>query len=107
MGFGENIDEGLAIGVDDNLDKVEDSMDNLMSTMNFVPDGLDYELRGLNPKKNNSTSQVNNNTKNTTNKNVNIYLTIEHFENNREEDVEELMSEMEYIAKKELLGNGG
>ena len=107
MGFGENIDEGLAIGVDDNLDKVEDSMDNLMNTMNFVPDGLDYELRGLNPKKNNGTSQVNNTTKNTTNKNVNIFLTIEHFENNREEDVEELMSEMEYIAKKELLGNGG
>lgn len=107
MGFGENIDEGLAIGVDDNLDKVEDSMDNLMNTMNFVPDGLDYELRGLNPKKNNTTSQVNNTTKSTTNKNVNIYLTIEHFENNREEDVEELMSEMEYIAKKELLGNGG
>ena len=82
-------------------------MDNLMNTMNFVPDGLDYELRGLNPKKNNTTSQVNNTTKNTTNKNVNIYLTIEHFENNREEDVEKLMSEMEYIAKKELLGNGG
>ena len=44
---------------------------------------------------------------NTTNKNVNIYLTIERFENNREQDVEELMSEMEYIARKELLGNGG
>lgn len=107
MGFGENIDEGLAIGVDDNLDKVESSMSNLMNTINFVPDGLDYELRGLNPSKKNNVSQVNNTTKNTTNKNVNIYLNIEHFENNREEDVEELMAEMKYIAKKELIGNGG
>ena len=78
-----------------------------MNTINFVPDGLDYELSGLNPARKNSVSQVNNNTKTTTNKNVNIYLTIEHFENNREQDVEELMSEMEYRAKKELIGNGG
>ena len=96
MGFGENIDEGLAIGVDDNLDKVEDSMDNLMNSMNFIPDGLDYELRGLNPSNQKGVSQVNNTNKTTTNnKNVNIYLHIEHFENNREEDVEE------------LIGNGG
>jgi len=107
MTFGNQIDQGLAIGLDDNLDKVEDSMDNLMNTINFVPDGLDYELTGLNPARKNSVSQVNNNTKTTTNKNVNIYLTIEHFENNREQDVEELMAEMEYIAKKELIGNGG
>lgn len=107
QGFGKNIDEGLAIGLDDNLDFVEDSMDNLMNTMNFVPDGLDYELRGLKTTRNGSVSQVNNTTKTTTNKNVNIYLNIEHFENNREEDVEELMAEMEYIAKKELIGNGG
>ena len=46
-------------------------------------------------------------TQNTSNRNVNVYLTIEKFENNREQDVEELMSEIEYIAKKELLGNGG
>ena len=78
-----------------------------MNTMNFVPDGLDYELRGLKTTRNGSVSQVNNTTKTTTNKNVNIYLNIEHFENNREEDVEELMAEMEYIAKKELIGNGG
>ena len=107
MGFGENIDQGLAIGLDDNLDKVEDSMDNLMNTINFVPDGLDYELTGLNPMRKGNVSQVNNSTSSTTNKNVNIYLTIERFENNREQDVEELMSEMEYIARKELLGNGG
>ena len=107
MGFGQAIDQGLAIGLDDNLDNVEDSMDNLMNTINFVPDGLDYELTGLNPKKKNNISQVSNSTNNTTNKNVNIYLTIEKFENNREQDVEELMSEMEYIARKELLGNGG
>ncbi len=108
MGFGKNIDEGLAMGLDDNLDMVEDSMDDLMNTMNFVPEGLDYELRGLNTSKSGKGTQINNSNKTTTNnKNVNIYLTIEHFENNREEDVEELMSEMEYIARKELLGNGG
>ena len=107
MDFGKNIDQGLAIGLDDNLDKVENSMDSLMDTMNFVPEGLDYELHGLTPKASKSVSQVNNSSSNTTNKNVNIYLTIERFENNREQDVEELMSEMEYIARKELLGNGG
>lgn len=107
MDFGKNIDQGLAIGLDDNLDKVENSMDSLMDTMNFIPDGLDYELRGLTPKASKSVSQENNSSSNTTNKNVNIYLTIERFENNREQDVEELMSEMEYIARKELLGNGG
>ena len=107
MGFGENIDSGLAIGLEENLDKVEKSMNGLMDTVNFVPNGLDYELNGLNPTKRNSVAQVNSSTNNTTNKNVNIYLNIEHFENNREEDVEELMAEMEYIAKKELLGNGG
>ena len=107
MGFGQNIDQGLAIGLDDNLDTVEDSMNNLMNTINFVPDGLDYELTGLNPTARNNVSQFNNTTSSTTNKNVNIYLTIEKFENNREQDVEELMSEMEYIARKELLGNGG
>jgi len=107
MGLGKNLDEGLAIGLDDNLDKVEDSMGNLMNTINFVPDGLDYELYGLNPKAKNSVSNVSSVTQNTSNKNVNVYLTIEKFENNREQDVEELMSEIEYIAKKELLGNGG
>lgn len=107
MSFGQNIDQGLSIGLDDNLDKVEDSMDNLMNTINFVPDGLDYELTSLNPSKARSVPQVNNTTSSTTNKNVNIYLTIERFENNREQDVEELMSEMEYIARKELIGNGG
>ena len=107
MGFGQNIDEGLAIGLDDNLDKVEDSMDTLMNTINFVPDGLDYELNGLNPRKKNNISQINNSTNTTNNRNVNIYLTIEKFENNRKQDVEELMAEMEYIAKKELIGNGG
>ena len=106
-GLGQNIDEGLAIGLDDGLDMVEDSMDNLMNTVNFVPDGLDYELTSLNPSKTKSVSQVNNTSSSTTNKNVNIYLTIERFENNREQDVEELMSEMEYIARKELIGNGG
>ena len=107
MTFGNQIDQGLAIGLDDNLDKVEDSMDNLMNTINFVPEGLDYELTSLNPSKARSVPQVNNTTSSTTNKNVNIYLTIERFENNREQDVEELMSEMEYIARKELIGNGG
>lgn len=107
MNFGKNIDQGLAIGLDANLDKVEDSMDNLMNTVNFVPEGLDYELSGLNPSSPKSVSQINNTSSSTTNKNVNIYLTIERFENNREQDVEELMSEMEYIARKELIGNGG
>jgi len=107
MGLGKNLDEGLAIGLDDNIDKVEDSMGNLMNTINFVPDGLDYELYGLNPKAKNSVSNVSSVTQNTSNRNVNVYLTIEKFENNREQDVEELMSEIEYIAKKELLGNGG
>lgn len=107
MGLGKNLDEGLAIGVDDNLDKVEDSMDNLMNTVNFIPDGLDYELTGLNAPGSRNYSEVYNTNKTTNNKNVNIYLTIEHFENNREQDVEELMAEMEYIAKRERIGNGG
>lgn len=106
-GLGQNIDEGLAIGLDDGLDMVEDSMDNLMSAVNFVPEGLDYELNSLTPTAAKSVSQVNSSSSTTNNKNVNIYLTIERFENNREQDVEELMSEMEYIARKELLGNGG
>lgn len=94
MTFGNQIDQGLAIGLDDNLNKVEDSMDNLMDTVNLVPDGLDYELTGLKSNRNKSVSQINNNTNNkTTNKNVNIYLTIEHFENNREEDCEEFGEE--------------
>ena len=107
MGLGQNLDEGLAIGLDDNIDKVEDSMDNLMNTANFVPDNLDFDMTGLNSPLGRNYSNVVNNSNKTTNKNVNIYLTIEHFENNREEDVEELMSEMEYIARKELIGNGG
>ena len=107
MGLGQNLDEGLAIGLDDNIDKVEDSMDNLMDTVNFVPDNLDFDMKGLNSPLGRNYSNVVNNSNKTTNKNVNIYLTIEHFENNREEDVEELMSEMEYIARKELIGNGG
>lgn len=94
MTFGNQIHQGLAIGLDDNLNKVEDSMDNLMDTVNLVPDGLDYELTGLKSNRNKSVSQINNNTNNkTTNKNVNIYLTIEHFENNREEDCEEFGEE--------------
>ena len=44
---------------------------------------------------------------NNSNKIVNLTLHIEHFENNRKEDVEELMHEMDFIARKELLGNGG
>lgn len=105
--FGDNIDEGLALGIGKNVDKVEESMGELTEATTFVPDNLDYDLKGLNSPTARTYSQITNTNNKTTNKNVNIYLTIEKFENNREQDVEELMAEMEYIAKKELIGNGG
>lgn len=102
MNFGEQIDEGLAIGLDNGLDKVENAMDNLMDTTTFVPTDLDYGFNGLSAKNSKNLTSVNN-----SNKTVNLTLQIEHFENNRKEDVEELMYEMDFIARKELLGNGG
>jgi phage-related protein len=102
MNFGENIDKGLAIGLDNGLDKVEDAMDNLIDTTTFVPSNLDYGFNGLSAMNSGNLTNVNNSSKV-----VNLTLRIEHFENNRKEDVEEIMREMDFIAKKELLGNGG
>lgn len=102
MNFGENIDEGLAIGLNNGLDKVEDAMDNLMETTTFLPSDLDYSFNGLSTKSSGNLTNITN-----SNKVVNLTLHIEHFENNRKEDVEELMHEMDFIARKELLGNGG
>ena len=102
MNFGENIDKGLAIGLDNGLDKVEDAMDNLIDTTTFVPSNLDYGFNGLSAMNSGNLTNVNNSSKV-----VNLTLHIEHFENNRKEDVEEIMREMDFIAKKELLGSGG
>lgn len=103
--FGNNIDEGLALGIDDEIGTIESSMDNLIGAVNMAPDGLDYSLNGISSPS--VTSKLGTITNNSSNKTVNVNLHIEHFENNREQDVEQLMSEMEFIVKREILGNGG
>ena len=104
-GYGYNIDKGLAIGIDDSIDTIDKSMSNLMDAVNIVPEGLDYNLNGISTPS--AISRIASSTTNNNSKTVNVNLNIEHFENNKDEDVKQLMSKMAYLAKKEILGNGG
>jgi phage-related protein len=104
-GYGYNIDKGLAIGIDDSIDTIDKSMSNLMDAVNIVPEGLDYNLNGISTPS--AISRIASSTTNNNSKTVNVNLNIEHFENSKDEDVKQLMSKMAYLAKKEILGNGG
>lgn len=94
--FGKWTGEGLAIGIDDENNRVTKASKGLASS---VIGGYNANLRGI---KTNS----NNNTENTTTGNG-LILKIENFNNNREQDIKDLVEEIAFYLKKKNIAIGG
>ena len=94
--FGKWTGEGLAIGINDENNKVVKASKGLASS---VIGGYNANLRGI---KTNS----NNNTENTTTGNG-LILNIENFNNNREQDIKDLVEKIAFYLKRKNIAIGG
>ncbi len=94
--FGKWTGEGLAIGIDDENNRVAKASKGLASS---VIGGYNANLRGI---KTNS----NNNTENTTT-GSGLILNIENFNNNREQDIKDLVEEIAFYLKRKNIAIGG
>ncbi len=106
MGYGENINEGLAIGINDNADQVDDSLKGIRKLTDSVfTNKYDYNLSGV--SRNSTAGRNINNTSNTTSNNSTINIIIQKVENYRKQDIKNLVDEISYYLKKKKIATGG
>lgn len=106
--IGTNLALGIGVGFTDEMQDVAEEMQNA------IPKNFDVDV-GTNVLNNNfddnaSVSQNNRSITDTSDYNPGqvapIYLTIEHFENNREQDIEDLSEELAYFQTQVSYGRG-
>lgn len=83
--IGQNLGLGIAKGIDDTVSEVENAMSNLSSK---VEESVNPTI---NPTANSNP----------------LYITIDKFYNNREQDIERLAEELEFYRKNSALAKGG
>lgn len=94
--FGKWTGEGLAIGIDDENNRVTKASKGLASS---VIGGYNANLRGI-------KANSNKNTKESSNGNG-LILKIENFNNNREQDIKDLVEEIAFYLKRKNISIGG
>lgn len=97
---GAMIPAGISVGINANTDEVQNSLNNITGMAKGM--ALDYS-QGIKAM-NNGTGAVNN----TSTSNDNSFtLVIENFQNNRQQDIENLVQEIDFYRKRMSLATGG
>jgi predicted RNA-binding protein Jag len=94
------IPAGISVGIDANTDQVQDSLKNITSLAKGM--AVDYG-QGLNAMNSGSNGYITNSTKNDNS----LTLVIENFTNNRQQDIENLVQEIDFYRKRMSLATGG
>ncbi len=105
--FGKSMDQGLAIGIDDNTNGIERSLYQIKSlTDGTFASGYDFSLNAIGANSTYGRQVSTNNVNNVSNSNK-INIIIEKVINNREQDISNLVNEISYYIKKNNLAIGG
>jgi phage-related minor tail protein len=97
---GAMIPAGISVGINANTDEVQNSLNNITGMAKGM--ALDYS-QGVKTM-NNGTGAVNNTS---TNNDNSFTLIIENFQNNRQQDIENLVQEIDFYRKRMSLATGG
>ena len=102
--WGENMILGFMDGIDNETDNLRAKMNSVLKAPNLTAN-LDVGLNSLKRQANVGYGNTTNN--NTTNNNSNFTLKIDKFINEREQDIESLVEEIEFYRNRKLAAKGG
>ena len=105
--IGKFIPQGIAVGIEADANSVYDSLDNLAVTsaaigsdaFNGVIGGYNANLRGINTNSNKNAKESSNGN--------GLIIKIENFNNNREQDIKDLVEEIAFYLKRKNIAIGG
>ncbi len=102
--WGENMILGFMDGIDNETGNLRAKMNSVLKAPNLTAN-LDVGLNSLKRQANVGYGNTTNN--NTTNNNSNFTLKIDKFINEREQDIESLVEEIEFYRNRKLAAKGG
>ena len=102
--WGENMVLGFIDGIDNKTKTLRNKMSNMLQAPNLTSN-LDIWLNTLTRPSNGNYGS--NTTNNTTTNNSNFTLKIDNFVNERQQDIENLVEEIEFYRKRKLVAKGG
>ena len=104
--WGENMIQGFMDGIDNKSKALKEKMASMISAPD-LSSKVDIGLQSINSKSAGTQGNTTTTNNNTTTNNSNFTLRIDKFVNEREQDIERLVEEIEFYRQKQLTAKGG